>query len=80
MYTQNHTRTILLSEKKSQTEVLAKVKTENAQSDRAIKQGKLAMSKKEAKTKEKKEERDHLHEDIEHLNDEILKNSWTLDK
>lgn len=60
--------------------MLSKLKADNAISDRAIKQGKLAMSKKEAANKELKEERDRLHEDIEHLNDEILKNAWILDK
>ena len=80
MYTQNHTRTILISEKKSQAELLSKLKADNAISDRAIKQGKLAMSKKEAANKELKEERDRLHEDVDILNDQILKDSWTLDK
>lgn len=80
MYTQNHTRTVLVAEKKSQAETLSKLKADNAISDRAIKQGKLAMSKKEAANKELKEERDRLHEDVDLLNDQILKDSWTLDK
>ena len=37
------------------------------------------MSKKEKKNKEMKEERDRLHEDVDILNDEILKKSWTKD-
>ena len=37
------------------------------------------MSKKEKKNKEMKEERDRLHEDVDLLNDEILKKSWTKD-
>ena len=77
MYTQNHTRTILLAERKTQTEVLSKLKGDNAISDRAIKQGKLAMSKKEAAQKELKEERDRLHEDVDILNERILAHSWT---
>ena len=77
MYTQNHTRTVLVAEKKLQTEVLSKLKADNAISDRAIKQGKLAMSKKEAANRELREERDRLHEDVEILNKEILADSWT---
>ena len=65
--------------KKDQTETLAKLKADNAVSDRAIRQGQLAMSKKEKKNKEMKEERDRLHEDVDILNDEILKKSWTKD-
>ena len=42
MYTQNHTRSILLAEKKTDSEVMSKLKSENLVSDRAIKQGKLA--------------------------------------
>ena len=80
MYTQNHTRTVLLAEKKTQTEILSKLKADNAISDRAIKQGKLAASKKDAANKELKEERDRLHEDVEILNKEVLADSWTLDK
>ena len=60
--------------------MVSKLKADNAISDRAIKQGKLAMSKKEAATKELKEARDRLHEDVELLNGEILKDSWTLDQ
>jgi hypothetical protein len=77
MYTQNHTRTVLVVEKKLQTEVLSKLKADNAISDRAIKQGKLAASKKEAANRELREERDRLHEDVEILNKEILADSWT---
>ena len=69
----------MTAEKKSQTEVLSKLKADNAISDRAIKQGKLAMSKKEAANKELKEERDRLHTDVEILNEENLEASWTLD-
>ena len=61
MYTQQHTKTQLTSEKKSKTETLSKLKGDNAISDRAIKQGKLAMSKKETALKESREERESLH-------------------
>jgi hypothetical protein len=37
MYTQNHTRTVLVAEKKHQTEVLTKLKKDNEGTDRQIK-------------------------------------------
>ena len=77
MYTQTHTRKVLNDEKKTFTETLSKLKADNAVSDRAIKQGKLAMSKKEAAHKELKEIRDNLALDVEELNDLTLKMSWT---
>mmetsp|Transcript_11521 Transcript_11521/g.15562 ORF Transcript_11521/g.15562 Transcript_11521/m.15562 type:complete len:81 (+) Transcript_11521:611-853(+) len=79
MYTQNHTRKILQAELKTLNETLTRLKGDNAISDRAIKQGKLAQSKKDEKTKEMKEERDMLHDDVDILNDENLKLSWTKD-
>lgn len=69
MYTQTHTRKVLQDEKKINTESLSKLKADNAVSDRAIKQGKLAMSKKESANKELKEERDRLHGDVDELNE-----------
>jgi len=42
MYTQNHTRKILQAELKTLNETLTRLKGDNAISDRAIKQGKLA--------------------------------------
>ena len=56
--------------------MLSKLRQENQTSDRAIKQGKLAMSKKEKSQKEKKEERDSLHTDVEELNAQIFDYSW----
>ena len=79
MYTQTHTRKVLQDEKKINTETLSKLKADNAVSDRAIKQGKLAMSKKESANKELKEERDRLHGDVDELNEQTLKDSWTKD-
>ena len=79
MYTQNHTRKILQAEQKVLNDTLAHLKGDNAISDRAIKQGKLAQSKKDEKVKEMKEQRDRLHEDVDILNAEILKLSWTKD-
>ena len=78
MYTQNHKKTILTADKKQMQELYNSLKGDNAISDRAIKQGKLAQSKKDTALKEKKEIRDALHEDVETLNAEILKDQWTL--
>jgi len=55
MYTQNHTRKIMLEEKKAMSETLSKLRGDNAVSDRAIKQGKLAASKKDEANKELKD-------------------------
>ena len=61
------------------SEKLSKLKGDNAISDRAIKQAKLAQSKKDEKLRNMKEERDQLHTDVEDLNDKILKMSWIKD-
>ena len=61
------------------SEKLSKLKGDNAISDRAIKQAKLAQSKKDEKLRNMKEERDQLHTDVEELNDKILKMSWIKD-
>ena len=61
------------------SEKLSKLKGDNAISDRAIKQAKLAQSKKDEKQRNMKEERDQLHTDVEDLNDKILKMSWIKD-
>ena len=79
IYDLNHTRTILTVEKKILAEKCSKLKADNAVSDRAIRQGALAASKKEAAEKELREERRRLHEDITILNEEILTDSWTKD-
>ena len=79
MYTQNHTRKLLLEEKKQLGETLSKLRGDNAISDRAIKQGKLAASKKEEANKQLREERERLHEDIEELSAEIFALGWEKD-
>ena len=76
MYTQNHTRKIMLEEKKILSEQLSKLKGDNAVSDRAIKQGKLAASKKEEANRELKETRDKLHAAVDELNDVTFLQKW----
>ena len=79
LYNHQHTKKILQAEQKTTNDNLSRLKGDNAISDRAIKQGKLAQSKKDEKMKEMKEEREALHEDVDLLNKEILKHSWTKD-
>ena len=79
LYNHQHTKKILQAEQKTVNDNLSRLKGDNAISDRAIKQGKLAQSKKDEKMKEMKEEREALHEDVDLLNKEILKHSWTKD-
>lgn len=61
-------------------EELSRFRGDNAISDRAIKQSKLAQSKKDAIKKEKNEERNELHEKIELLNQDIFDKCWKLDQ
>ena len=79
MYTQTHTRTILNQEKKTNTDTYNRLHNDNLVSDRNIRQGKLAATKKQKIVNEMKEDRDRLHEDVDILNNEILANSWTKD-
>lgn len=69
MYTQNHTRTVLVAEKKTAEGTYSKLHNENNISDRNIRQGKLAATKKAKAQSVLKEERDRLHEDVDILND-----------
>ena len=79
MYTQTHTRTILNTEKKTGTDTYNRLHNDNLVSDRNIRQGKLAATKKQKIVNEMKEDRDRLHEDVDILNNEILAHSWTKD-
>ena len=80
MYTQNHTRTLLIAEKKHASEVVVKLKKDTEGTDRQIKQAKLTMAKKDAETRKLKEDRERLHGDVEVLNESILKSTWILDQ
>ena len=80
MYTQQHTRTILVAEKKTDTDTYNRLHNDNLVSDRNIRQGKLAATKKQKIVNEMKEVRDRLHEDVDILNNEILAHSWKKDQ
>lgn len=69
-----------MHEKKIHGDELSKLRQANAISDRAIKQGKLAMSKKEAANKELMEQRNKLHESVDDLNGKILDDLLQKDK
>ena len=60
--------------------MLQKLKSDNAVSDRAIKQNKLAKSKKEEHLKKLKDIRDGLDKDLDDLNKEIFDKSVELER
>ena len=66
-------------EKKTNTDTYNRLHNDNLVSDRNIRQGKLAATKKQKIVNEMKEVRDRLHEDVDILNNEILADSWTKD-
>ena len=70
---------MLTSEKDIKGKVLSKVKTENAISDRAIKQNKLAQNKKDEKHKNMRKERADLVEKIDGINKKIIDTTWHHD-
>ena len=51
LYNQTHTKTMLAADKDVKSKLLSKIRGENAVSDRAIKQNKLAQNKKDEKNK-----------------------------
>lgn len=59
--------------------MLSKVKTENAISDRAIKQNKLAQNKKDEKHKAMRNERSDLVDQIDGVNKKIIETQWNYD-
>lgn len=79
-YNQEHTKTQNNARKKTLAETLSRLKSENAVSDRALRQAKLAQSKKDEADRKLKEERDKLHDEVDKLNDGILADSWMKDK
>ena len=70
---------MLTGEKDIKAKLLSKVKAENAISDRAIKQNKLAQNKKDEKHKNMRKEREDLVEKIENINDKIIATEWHYD-
>ena len=79
MYSETHTKNLLLDEKKKITAELNIKKSENAVSDRTIKQAKHFTGKKDKVHKEMKEAHDKNHETIEVLTKEITDMAWKKD-
>ena len=66
-------------EKKKLVSEIASLKTENAQTDRVIKQAKTFTSKKDEAHKKMKEKFDELDKEILELNKETTNLNWKLD-
>ena len=72
MYNQTHTKNILTTEREIKNKLLSKIRAENAISDRAIKQNKLAQNKKDERHKELRNVRNDLKEDLKKTNEDIM--------
>lgn len=70
----------LTDEKKKTNAQLAQLRTENAQSDRTIKQMKTFTGKRDKAHKEQDEERIKNENEINRLNKEIVDLSWQKDQ
>ena len=70
---------MLTTEREIKSKLLSKIRAENAISDRAIKQNKLAQNKKDEAHKALRAERNDLREDLDKTNEEIIAQSWLLD-
>ena len=68
LYNQSHTKTMLTAERESKSKLLSKIRAENAISDRAIKQNKLAQNKKDERHKELRNIRYDMREDLDKTN------------
>ena len=71
---------MLTTEREQKSKLLSKIRAENAISDRAIKQNKLAQNKKDEAHKALRAERNELREDLDKTNEEIIAQSWLLDQ
>ena len=69
-----------MADKKVEAEVLTKLRSDNAISDRNIKQAKLAQNKKEKAHKELREEKEKLWAAYEKLSKDLLATQWTHDQ
>ena len=70
---------MLTVERESKSKLLSKFRAENAISDRAIKQNKLAQNKKDERHKELRNLRATLREELDKTNLTIIEKSWLLD-
>jgi len=71
---------MLAAEKDVKSKLLSKIRGENAVSDRAIKQNKLAQNKKDEKNKKLRQERTDLKEKLDEVNSQIIDQSLTCDR
>ena len=71
---------MLAAEKDVKSKLLSKIRGENAVSDRAIKQNKLAQNKKDEKNKKLRQERAELKEKLDEVNAQIIEQSLTFDR
>ena len=63
---------MLTGEKVVKSQLLSKIRAENAISDRAIKQNKLSQNKKDEEHKKLRSERNNLKEDLDEVNTTII--------
>lgn len=80
MYSESHTKNVLIDEKKKVNNELNGLKQDNAQSDRVIKQAKTFTAKREKVMKDMREESDALHKELTAQNDHILAKAWKIDQ
>lgn len=80
MYSESHTKNVLIDEKKKVNNELNGLKQDNAQSDRVIKQAKTFTAKREKVMKDMREESDALHKELTGQNDHILAKAWKIDQ
>jgi len=71
---------MLAAEKDVKSKLLSKIRGENAVSDRAIKQNKLAQNKKDEKNKKLRQVRTDLKEHLDEVNDKTIDQMLTCDR
>lgn len=79
IFTSSHSSNLLKNEKKVLIEELNRIKTENAGSDRLLKQLHNFNSKREKEHKEQEDREKHQQEEIDRLNEDLKKYRWRLE-
>jgi len=79
IWQEQHTKKVLDEEKKKFVSEIGQLKTENASTDRIIKQAKTFTSKKDESHKKMKEKFDTLDKDIQELNKQTTDMKWKLE-
>lgn len=80
MYSETHTKNLLLEEKKKLNSVLNDLRQANAQSDRTIKQMKHFTGNRDKARKEMQEEANKNEEQLQKLNTLIVDLTWKKDQ